>query len=155
MRRRKSSSMKARTFRIYHLKLNPEPSRPEFLMTKGPICLQSSKITRDYPTMSGSKPLGWKLLAAKLITEPQLKEPWRGRKRKGKARENLNELGFLTLDRFSRFLKKHPMLPRPWKDGTGTFVPGRAHAQHILFLAEFKFGICGESELPVGSSIRS
>jgi len=97
--------------------------------------------------------LGWKLLAAQLITEPQLKEALERQKAKGgRLGENLNELGFLTLDRFNRFLKKHPDAPKTVEE-TGLELSFLAELilKHILFLVEFKFADIAERvKLPVG-----
>ncbi len=96
--------------------------------------------------------LGWKLMAAKLITEPQLKEALERQKTKGgRLGENLIELGFLTLEEFSSFLKKHPRAPQTVEE-TGLELSFLAELtlKHILFMGEFKFADIAERvKLPV------
>ncbi len=114
---------------------------------------EASEKKTGLPTR-GAEPnlLGWKLLAAKLITEPQLKEALERQKTKGgRLGENLIELGFLTPEEFNGFLKKHPDAPNTVEE-TGlelSFIAELA-LKHILFMGEFKFADIAERvKLPV------
>jgi hypothetical protein len=96
--------------------------------------------------------LGSKLLAERLITEAQLKEALERQKvQGGRLGENLIKLGFLTLEAFHRFLKKHPYAPKALED-TGldlSFIAELA-LKHILFTGEFRLADISESlKLPV------
>jgi predicted ATPase with chaperone activity len=98
------------------------------------------------------KLLGWKLMAAKLITEPQLKEALERQKTKGgRLGENLIELGFMTSEEFNGFLKRHPSAPKTVEE-TGLELSFLAELtlKHILFMGEFKFADIAERvKLPV------
>ncbi len=96
--------------------------------------------------------LGWKLVAAKLITESQLKKALERQKMKGgRLGENLNELGSLPLDRFNRFLNKHPdALNTVEETGLQLTFLAELTLKHILFMGEFKFADIAERlKLPV------
>ena len=96
--------------------------------------------------------LGWKLLTAKLITEPQLKDALERQKTKGgRLGENLIELGFITPEDFNGFLKRHPGAPSTVEE-TGLELSFLAELtlKHILFMGEFKFADIAERvKLPV------
>ncbi len=84
--------------------------------------------------------LGWNLMAEQLITETQLEEALaRQKSQGGRLGENLIDLGFITLEEFKTFLKKHPHAPRTVQD-TGLEVPFIAELalKHILSMGEFK-----------------
>lgn len=102
---------------------------------------------------SGSSPherehhlLGWKLLAAKLITETQLKEALEKQKiQGGRLGENLIELGFITLEEFNSFLKKYPYCPKTVEDtGLELIFLAELVLKHILFMGEFRLADISE-----------
>ncbi len=104
--------------------------------------------------VQGGEPnlLGWKLLAARLITEPQLNEALERQKTKGgRLGDNLIELGFLTSEKFNNFLKNHPAAPGTVEE-TGLELSFLAELtlKHILFMGEFKFAdIADRVKLPI------
>ncbi len=88
-----------------------------------------------------ANPLGGKLLAEKLITESQLEEALeRQQIHGGRLGDNLIELGYITLEAFTSFLRKHPAAPKTVEDtGLGLAFIAELALKHILFLGEFKF----------------
>jgi len=90
--------------------------------------------------------LGWKLLAAKLITETQLKEALEKQKiQGGRLGENLIELGFITLEEFNSFLKKYPYCPKTVEDtGLELMFLAELVLKHILFMGEFRLADISE-----------
>ena len=96
--------------------------------------------------------MGSKLLAAKLITEEQLMQALaRQKTRGGRLGENLVELGFLALEAFNRFLRKHPEVPNTVKE-TGLELPFLIDLvlKHILSMGEFVLADVSSSvKLPV------
>jgi len=102
---------------------------------------------------SGSSPherehhlLGWKLQAAKLITETQLKEALERQKiQGGRLGENLIELGFITLEEFNSFLKKYPYSPKTLEDtGLELMFLAELVLKHILLMGEFRLADISE-----------
>src|SRR5512136_1811918 len=111
-------------------------------MTEGANMSAAIENNPGFPG-GGAEPnlLGWKLMAAKLITEPQLKEALERQKTKGgRLGENLIELGFITPEEFNGFLKRHPSAPNTVEE-TGLELSFLAELtlKHILFMGEFKF----------------
>jgi len=96
--------------------------------------------------------MGSKLMAAKLITETQLLQALERQKtRGGRLGENLVELGFLTLEAFNRFLRKHPDAPNTVKE-TGLELSFLIDLvlKHILSMGEFVLAdVSASVKLPV------
>jgi hypothetical protein len=101
---------------------------------------------------TATNPLGAKLLEAGLITRAQLETALeRQRSQGGRLGDNLIELGFISLETFTGFLRKHPGAPKSIEEtGLNLSFIAELTLKHILFMGEFRFSeVTDRLKLPI------